>query len=136
MEQLGGWQGAQSLWETKFNKVALNQALIGKPPGPISEKELDLLYKAVPHENSSPQHKLDWLRAAAKAALYDVYYNRARAQYTLENRGVSVGFDAQWNEQNPIYQAMESAMEQVNVNSQQQAKPATGGGEVDYDWST
>ena len=97
LEEFGGWQGAQALWETQFNKLALKEALKGKPPGPITEKELELLYRGVPSATSNPETKLRWIRAAMVASTLQSASQSFKAAYMQRNGGSAVGWDKEWD---------------------------------------
>lgn len=96
VERLGGTQEAKALWENKLQSVALQAALANKPPGPITEKELELLLAQVPDVNANPEVKREWLYGVAIANLSEAAYQAARAKYMEANNGLDAGFNDEW----------------------------------------
>ncbi len=81
---LGGEDKFTAL-KQEYVKLRNTEALRNLPPGPASDKDIDIALKAFPDDNSNPELIASFLRGMAKLQRYTSAVNKAKAEWVNMN---------------------------------------------------
>lgn len=90
-----GEQDDVTEWRRRFNKVRMSEGLKHLPPGPATDKDVQLAMRGVPPENAPPEQVQSFLRGAARLARLDAAYNQFKADFIASNR-TGGGLNREW----------------------------------------
>lgn len=79
----------------EFNKVRMSEGLKFLPPGPATDKDVELAMKGVPPENAPADQVASFLRGAAKLARFNAGYNQFKADF-ISNKNSPKGLNKTW----------------------------------------
>ena len=92
-------RGARALAETigdnteygkilrEFTRLRNAEVVRALPPGPATDRDIQLISRGFPGENSSSEEIQQFLSAASRMAAYEADYNRFKAMFMDANRG-------------------------------------------------
>jgi hypothetical protein len=92
----GDQEGISDL-RRRFNAVRISSSLQNLPPGPATDKDVELALKGVPPENANPEIMVSFLRGMAKLEYLDSQYNRLKSSLIAE-KGNTRGLIDKWQE--------------------------------------
>ena len=79
----------------RFNAIRSSQATSNLPPGPASDKDIELALSGFPKENANASQVLGFLRGQAKLARIDEKFHEFKAEY-ISNSGKAGGLISAW----------------------------------------
>ena len=93
-----GSQDAVSELRRKFNQVRVSQGLKNLPPGPASDKDVQMAFKGVPKESASAEQVASFLRGAARLARFDAGFNQFKSDF-ISKKSTGKGINQLWRKQ-------------------------------------
>lgn len=90
-----GTQDDVTEFRRRFNAIRMGEALKNLPPGPATDRDVQLAMKGVPREDAPADQIASFLRGAAKVAEIDAEYNRFKAEYMGQTK-TGIGFNQAW----------------------------------------
>lgn len=86
LKKATGSQDAVTALRQEYTRIATTGVLKMLPPGPASDKDIQLAREGVPPATASPQVMAGYLRGMAKLAAYDAAMNSAKAEWVAQNK--------------------------------------------------
>ena len=93
-----GGQGKIDLLKKEYEGLRISDGMANLPPGPASDKDVDLALSRFPTADDSPTYIADFLNGIYKASVVDSEYQEFYANYLEQNYGSSAGADAAWKQ--------------------------------------
>lgn len=82
----------------RFNKIRINEGLKNLPPGPATDKDVQLALQGVPPSGASVQQVVSFLKGASKAATVAAKYEEFKSNY-ISDKGNTRGLLNAWKEE-------------------------------------
>ena len=93
-----GGEDEISLLRTDTSRLVNSGIIASLPQGPATDRDIEIFSRGFPDANSNADYIAEWMSAYARIKIREADYERARAKYMAENRGVDSGFDAFFKE--------------------------------------
>lgn len=94
-DSLFGTQDEFTEFRRRFNKVRLAEGLKYLPPGPATDKDVEIALSGVPDEMSSPEQVVLFLQGSKRLADFAKGYNDFKSDY-LSKKGNTKGLNKAW----------------------------------------
>jgi hypothetical protein len=99
----------------RFNKIRISEGLKNLPPGPATDKDVELALKGVPAEGASKEQVMSFLRGASRMATISAAYNQFKSEY-ISDKGNTRGLIGSWREEVSLPRDMASRMGRETVS--------------------
>jgi hypothetical protein len=99
----------------RFNKIRISEGLKNLPPGPATDKDVELALKGVPAEGASKEQVMSFLRGASRMATISAAYNQFKSEY-ISDKGNTRGLIGSWREEVSLPRYMASRMGRETVS--------------------
>lgn len=96
--QVLGSQDEVNELRRRFNKIRINEGLKNLPPGPATDKDVQLALQGVPPSGASVEQVTSFLRGAAKASNVAARYEEFKSNY-ISDKGNTRGLITAWKEE-------------------------------------
>jgi hypothetical protein len=85
LKKAGGWQSDYTSARQEYIRLRNSQAVKSLPPGPATDKDIELALKGFPGENADATQVAQFLRGQAKLSAYEAAYNETQAEWVNQN---------------------------------------------------
>lgn len=96
-----GSQDAASELRRRFNKIRINEGLKNLPPGPATDKDVQLALEGVPPKGASREQVKSFLKGASRLSNIAAAYNQFKSQY-ISDKGNTRGMIGEWKKEHTI----------------------------------
>ena len=95
-KRLTGNEDEITLLRTQYDGVRNSMVMDALPPGVASDKDIELAMRGFPESTANPEEIAAFMRGLDKMSMLVAEREDARARFMLENKGLDVGFNEQW----------------------------------------
>lgn len=119
LKELLGSQDAVTDLRTEFTSVRLGQGLKLLPPGPATDKDVEMVMKGVPPANAPASQVASFLRGAAKVERFRSAYNQYKADYIGKTNSTK-GINRNWRKkfESPVIKGRKFTLGEIYVTAQ------------------
>lgn len=129
---LFGQQDEQTRLKADFDALVNSAVIDNLPPGPATDKDIEIIQKGFPNSSWSRKEIESWLEAYRDAAEFQSFYEAERAKYMTANRGLDVDFPNAIKERAKKFRDAQVARRQAAKKPEQQAtQQPTGSADFD-----
>ena len=121
--KLVGSQDEASRLKADFDALVNSAVIDNLPPGPATDKDIEIIQKGFPNSSWSRQEIESWLEAYRDAAEFQAFYESERAKYMTANRGLDVDFPNAIKERAQEFRDAQVARRQASQQPKKEDKP-------------
>lgn len=133
LKNVFGTQDEQSRLKADFEALVNSAVIENLPPGPATDKDIELIQKGFPDATWSRQEIEGWLEAYRDAAEFQAFYEGERAKYMTANRGLDVDFANVIRERAAEFRAAQVARREAAQEAGQEQETGQGAGSATFD---
>lgn len=131
LKSVFGAQDEQSRLKADFEALVNSAVIDNLPPGPATDKDIELIQKGFPDATWSRQEIEGWLEAYRDAAEFQAFYEGERAKYMNANRGLDVDFPNAIKERAAEFRKAQVARREASRQPEQEGPKPTGSATFD-----